>query len=80
MNKPKTMFVFRNLLVAAIDEQGQQIPELQRPLLCLLAEHAEKCGYDLDGVAVETVDAVWRIFLTEEGQWNQEIINRKKDL
>lgn len=73
MKKPTSILVFDNLNIAVCDENGQQIPELQKSAVTLLAEHAERCGYDLDGVVLETPTHHWRIFRTEDGRWNREL-------
>ena len=67
----RPLMVFRNLSVAAFDDAGQQIPQLQKSLTSLLAEHMEKCGYDPEGVVVETQwGRSWKLFKTELGTWN----------
>lgn len=49
----KNVMVSDHLLIAAFDEQGQQIPELQIPLLTLWARHAESLGFNPNNVPVE---------------------------
>lgn len=71
----RPLMVFGNLNVAAFDERGQQIPELQEGLSTLLAQHIERCGYDSEGVVVETQwGRSWRLFKTEFGTWNHEAL------
>ncbi len=52
MKKPRTIFVSSCGQIVAGDENGQQIAELQTPLPILLAQEAEKHGWDLDGVQI----------------------------
>jgi hypothetical protein len=70
--KVQTIMVFPNLAVAAVDEKGEQIPELQASVPQLLAEAAQRHGYDLDGVTIETGFHRWRMRRTKDG-WRREI-------
>jgi hypothetical protein len=65
----KPILVFHNFNVAVCDEKGQQVGELQQNLLCLLAEHAERHGYDLNGVQVRTQMGDWNLY-KKDGMWN----------
>lgn len=67
------VLVFSNLCVACFDAEGNQIPELQKALWMLLAEHAEEWGYDLDGATIETPSGNWKIIRSAEG-WRRETI------
>lgn len=69
----RPMMIFGNLNVAAFDESGKQIPELQKSVATLMAEHIERCGYDPDGIVIETQwGCGWRLFKTQFGTWNHE--------
>lgn len=63
--------VFSNFCVACFDDAGQQIAELQRSLIGLWAEHAERMGYNPDGWIITDRINRWRIFRCESG-WNFE--------
>ena len=54
--KPKlqTMMIFSNGAIACFDDQDGQVSELQVSALTLWGEHAEKLGYDIDGLRIET--------------------------
>lgn len=68
------VLVFDNLNIACFDalgDAGEQIPELQKSLPTLFAEHAERCGYDANGVVIETTTGKWRLFRTDDGGWNR---------
>jgi hypothetical protein len=68
----KTLMIGPQGQVAAFDAQGQQIPELQLPVIELWARHAESLGFKPDGVKVEMFGGIMRsghIFKTETG-WN----------
>lgn len=69
------VMVMRGLGVACFDAHGpagEQIPELQISLATLWAEHAERCGYDANGVTMETHGGNWRLIRMENGRWNRE--------
>lgn len=70
------ILVFPNLNIACFNAAGEQIPELQKSIPTLIAEHAEQCGYDLDGAIISTHDGNWRMFRTEDGGWNRELVKR----
>lgn len=53
----------------AVFKEGQQVPELQKNPIELWCEHAVRCGYNPEGVVIETPSGNWRIFRTERG-WN----------
>ncbi len=73
----RPIMVFHNLNVAAFDAAGQQIPELQKSLATLLAEHIENSGYNPEGVVVETQwGESWRLFRTQFDTWNHELVIR----
>ena len=70
--KVKSVFMFsHNLNVAAFDETGQQIPELQKPCWALWAEYAESKGFDPEGIILETPTGNWRLTKACTGQWNR---------
>ena len=46
---------------------GKHIPELQKGLLVLWAEHAERIGYDPSGVVFETPFGNWQLIRTMGG-------------
>lgn len=60
-----------NLNVAACDENGQQIPELQKPLWALWCEYAESRGFNPEGLILETPHGKWRLTKAATGQWNR---------
>lgn len=65
---------FDNGNIAIFDGQGNQIPDLQVSWLTLWAMHAEKLGYNPDGVIFECqTGKSWRIFRTEDGGYNHEL-------
>lgn len=68
-----TIMLFDNLNIAVLDDAGEQVPVLQRSVARLLAEHAEKHGYDLDGAIIETPHAKWQAFRTPDG-WNHRFV------
>ena len=69
MKKATEIFVMNYFQVAFFDEKGDQVPEIQKKnLLVLLAEHAEKCGYNMEGVKVETNLGDFKV-IKEEGEW-----------
>lgn len=70
----QTVMIFGNMNLCAFDEQGNQIPEIQRNLVSLWAEHAEKNGYNVHGVVVETFSGKWKIFRTSDGGFNIEAV------
>lgn len=71
----RPLLVFGNLNVAAFDANGEQIPELQKSLAALLAEHIERSGYNPEGVLIETAwGGSWRLFKTTDGGWNRDQI------
>lgn len=66
--KVKTVFFFANGSVAAFDQAGAQIPDLQENAICQWAEHATKNGYDVTDVVVETTQGKWKLAMAE-GKW-----------
>lgn len=68
------IIVFPNFNVACFNAAGEQMPELQKSIPTLLAEHAEKCGYDLNGAVIETAHGNWKMFRTDDGRWNREAV------
>ena len=71
--KVESLHLFGNGQVIAVDAKGEQIGELQEPLLMLWAERATELGYDVDGLRVTTGMKAWRIFKIQDG-WNFEEI------
>lgn len=63
----KSVLVFDNFNVAAFSRDGDQVPTLQKNLLIMWAEMAEKEGFDVAGQFVETAHGNWRIMKTEDG-------------
>jgi hypothetical protein len=56
------------LQVAAFDEEGAQIPELQCSLLDTWTRNAQACGYLVDETRIETFGQPI-IFHRVEGKW-----------
>jgi len=55
MKKPQSIFVMDHYQVAFFDEKGEQVADIQKKnLLALLAEHAERHGFNIEGVTIET--------------------------
>lgn len=67
----KPVMAFDNFNVAAFNKAGKQIPILQKNLLCLWAEHAEREGFNPDGVVVETPRGNWRLFRRKNGRYGR---------
>jgi hypothetical protein len=63
--------IFPNLNVAAHDAGGRLIPELSDSLPRILAEHLLRCGYDPEGVIIESFGINWKLIRTAEG-WMRE--------
>lgn len=63
---------------ACFTAAGEQIPELQKGLLELWAEHAERLGYDPSGVVFRTPGGRWSVFRTPDGGWNWESADDKR--
>lgn len=65
------LFVF-NLSVAAFDDAGKQVPELQESSLAsVLAERLKKHGIDPTSVVIETPNNnLWTLVAMENGEWN----------
>jgi hypothetical protein len=60
--------VFDNFNLVAFDARGEQMPDVQRNLLTMWAEHAAANGVDPDGLVIEVTGGQrWRIFKTENG-------------
>lgn len=59
MKKLSTFHIGREGQVCAFDERGEQVPEINRGSLSrLLGEHIERCGYDPEGVMMETPNGI----------------------
>ncbi|HYB97528.1 MAG TPA: hypothetical protein VEC57_00145 [Candidatus Limnocylindrales bacterium] len=56
----------------AVASGAERIPALEVNLLVLWAEYAERSGYDVDGLVVETVNWAHRLRKTPEG-WVVEL-------
>jgi hypothetical protein len=74
MKRISAFMILRNLSVAAFDDNGEQIPDLQRSIPSLLAQRAESLGYDPDGVVIETQYGNWKLLRTENG-WNRILVS-----
>jgi hypothetical protein len=61
------IMVMPNLNVCAFCAEGQQIPELNKSVPLLLAEHMLRCGYDPEGVVIESANGNWKLRRTDEG-------------
>lgn len=69
MKKVKVIFLFPNGSIAAVDEQGQQIPELQGNAVSYLwAAFATAKGYDVNGTIFEGELGNVKI-VGEKGNW-----------
>ena len=53
MKRAHSALAFATGQIAVFDEKGQQIPGLQRPWPTLWADHAERLGYDPQGLVFE---------------------------
>jgi hypothetical protein len=71
--KPKTAMMSSIGQMAIFDEQGQQIPDLQMPLLLMWAEVAEKRGYQVDGLVIECRGDSVRLVKNGQ-QWNFAVL------
>lgn len=69
MNNPACIIVMPNLNVAAFDSAGEQIPELQRSVAYLVAEHGTRLGYTMEGALLESLAGTWRLQKDEEWGW-----------
>lgn len=69
----QTVLYFANGNLAAFDNSGAQVPELQISPLELWCRHAESLGYNPEGWIVETQVGKWRLFRCESG-WNREVV------
>lgn len=72
-SKIKSAIFFPTGQVAVFDERGQQIPELQKPLLLIWAEQAARLGYDPTTLIVETPAGMVKFFKIENG-YNWQIL------
>ena len=59
-------FLFPNGNLAVFNNQQEQVPTLQKNLLILWAEYAEREGFDPTGVSING----WQIIRTTDGTWN----------
>lgn len=81
--KPKKMLLFSNGAVAAFDESGNQIPELQKSWIELLLESIESKG--IDPTKIETIETVVngrsvyvKPFKASNGSWNYQFMETSK--
>ena len=59
MKHVASLLIFRNGMIAAFDDQGQQIPEIQKhSLMDILRSELEGLGYSVDGCQVSVADGV----------------------
>lgn len=59
MKHVASLLIFRNGMIAAFDDQGQQIPKIQkRSLTDLLRSELEAMGYSVDGCHVSVATGV----------------------
>lgn len=75
MEKPKSIIIFGNGNVAAFDDKGHQIGELQKGWFQIWLEWLEANGVDPTTVKIETMfrnysDHEIKPFKTEDGRWN----------
>jgi hypothetical protein len=68
--KIQRVVLFENGGIAVIDDLGHQIPELQRGLPVLWAEHAERNGFDPAGVVIEARSGSMEIVRNADGSLN----------
>ena len=68
----KSVFVFPNLNIAACDENGMQIPEIQTCPLYLWADLCVSKGLDPMTAVIETSKGKRRLIKDSEGKWNRE--------
>jgi len=68
------VMVFDNYNVACFDKDGQ-VPVLQVNLLSLWSKHADSCGYDVDGLEVETPHGNWKLNRLDAGGFNIERVD-----
>lgn len=60
--------VFDNFNLAAFNDRGEPLPDVQRNLLTMWAQFAADNGIDPAGLVVEVTGGQrWRIFKTENG-------------
>lgn len=64
MKRISSALLFNSAQVAVFDDGGEQVIELQRPLLAAWAEKATALGYDVDGLTFQT-QAGARLTLTK---------------
>lgn len=64
----KNVIFFDNGNVAAFDENGKQIPELQYPYIRLFVDHMKAKGYAPDGVEFHLPHGKAR-WITESNNW-----------
>lgn len=69
-----TCLVLSNFCVAVFDAQGRQIPDLQMSLLSLWAERAEKLGYPVEGLLIETPKGSMRLCRGHDARWGAEFL------
>lgn len=68
MKKVKGIFLFPNGNIAAVDDAGQQIPELQgNAVTYLWATFATSRGFDVEGTIFETELGNMKIVKTDSG-------------
>ena len=59
MKHVASLLIFRNGMIAAFDDQGQQIAKIQkRSLTDILRSELEGLGYSVDGCQVSVADGV----------------------
>lgn len=57
------------------DASGGQLPDLQKNVFCLWAEHAAKAGYNPEGVIIETSLRKLQVVKNSDNSWNLEILS-----
>lgn len=68
------VLIFDNLNIAVFVAGCQEV-ELQKSVPELLAEYMERCGYDPEGVVIQTQQGrSFKIFRTTDGAWNHRQI------
>lgn len=61
MKKVKLVYFFENGTVAAIDELGNQIQELQHSLVDYWVVEATRLGYDVANVSIKTPSVIYTL-------------------
>lgn len=72
---PKHIYLFGDLRIAAFDDDGKQIPVLQKSVADLLAAEAERHGISTSGAVIHTQNAKsYRFFRDAQGTIIHEVL------